>query len=85
MVPKSSLKRFKDISIGRGSSPAGMEHTPLGGTVLMAAEVGINTLRLRQNGRRFSDDILKCIFLNEYFWFFNSVSLKYVSKSLIDN
>ena len=25
----------------------------------------INTLRLRQNGRHFTDDLLKCIFLNE--------------------
>ena len=25
----------------------------------------INTLRLQQNGRNFSDEIFKCIFLNE--------------------
>ena len=29
----------------------------------------INTLRPRQNGRRFADDIFKCIFLNEMFEF----------------
>ena len=28
----------------------------------------INTLRPRQNGRHFPDDIFKCIFLNEYLW-----------------
>ena len=27
--------------------------------------LGFNTLRPRQNGRHFADDILKCIFLNE--------------------
>ena len=26
---------------------------------------GLNTLRLRQDGRYFADDVLKCIFLNE--------------------
>ena len=26
---------------------------------------GVNTLRTRQNGRYFPDDILKCIFLND--------------------
>ena len=29
------------------------------------SEMHINTLRPRQNGRHFEDDILKCIFLNE--------------------
>ena len=30
---------------------------------------GINTLRPRQNGRHFADDIFKCIFLYEMFEF----------------
>ena len=30
--------------------------------------VTFNTLRLRQNGHHFLDDILKCIFLNENVW-----------------
>ena len=30
----------------------------------------INTLRPRENGRHFADDILKCIFLNEKVWIF---------------
>ena len=31
----------------------------------------INTLRSRQNGRHFADDILKYIFLNENIWILN--------------
>ena len=45
----------------------------------------INTLRLRQNGRHFADDIFKCIFLNENVWFLNTISLKFVPKGLINN
>ena len=35
----------------------------------------INTLRLRQNGRHFTDDIFKCIFLNETVWVPIKISL----------
>ena len=45
----------------------------------------INTLRPRQNGRRFADDIFKCIFLNENVWISNKISLKFVPKGLINN
>ena len=44
----------------------------------------INTLRPRQNGRHFADDIFKRIFLNKNFWVWNRISLKYVSWCLID-
>ena len=37
-----------------------------------------NTLRPRQNGRHFADDIFKCIFLNQ-------ISLKFVPKDPINN
>ena len=40
----------------------------------------VNTLRPRQNGRHFADDILKCIFLNEKVWIPIEISLKFVSK-----
>ena len=36
----------------------------------------LNTLRPRQNGRHFPDDIFTCIFLNENFWILNNISLK---------
>ena len=44
-----------------------------------------NILRPRQNGREIPDDIFKCIFLNENIAVSISISLKFVSKGLIDN
>ena len=38
-----------------------------------------NTLRLRQNGRHFTDDILRCIFMNEDAWLSIKILLKFVS------
>ena len=37
----------------------------------------VNTLRQRQNARHLPYDIFKCILLNENFWIFNKISLKY--------
>ena len=45
----------------------------------------LNTLRPRQNGRHFPDDIFKCIFLNENVWISNKISLKFVPKGSIGN
>ena len=44
----------------------------------------LNTLRPRQNGRHFPDDIFKCIFLNENVWISIEISLKFVSKGLVN-
>ena len=45
----------------------------------------VNTLRPRQNGRHFADDILKCIFLNENVWIPIKISLKFVPQCPINN
>ena len=45
----------------------------------------VKTLRPRQNGRHFADDIFKCIFLNENVWISIEISLKFVPKGPIDN
>ena len=45
----------------------------------------INTLRPRQNGHHFPDDIFKCIFLNENVWIMIKNSLKFVPKGPISN
>ena len=45
----------------------------------------INTLRPRQNGRRFADDTFKCIFLNENVWISIKISLNFVPKGPINN
>ena len=41
----------------------------------------VDPLRPRQNGRRFADDILKCIFLNETVRISIKISLKFVSSN----
>ena len=47
--------------------------------------VYFNTLRPRQNGRHFPDDILKRIFLNGNIWIPIEISLKFVPKGPINN
>ena len=47
----------------------------------------VNSLRPRQHGRHFADDIFKCIFLNEDVWIPIpiKISLKFVPKGPINN
>ena len=45
----------------------------------------LNSLRPRQNGRLFADDIFKCIFLNESVRISITISLKFVPKGLFNN
>ena len=48
--------------------------------------IWVNTLRQRQNGRHFADDLFKCIFLNENVWMSSiEISLKFVPKCWINN
>ena len=51
----------------------------------MSAKMFINTLRPRQNGRHFADDISKWILLKENVWFSIKISLKFVPKGQINN
>ena len=51
----------------------------------MRIQNSVNTLRPRQNGRHFADDIFKCIFLNENAWMSLKISLKFVPKVRINN
>ena len=44
-----------------------------------------STLKPRQNGRHFADDVFKCIFLNENVWILLKISLKFVPKGPINN
>ena len=53
--------------------------------ILQDALTAFNTLRPRQNGRHFADDILKCILLNENVWIPFEISLKFVPKGPINN
>ena len=45
----------------------------------------LNSLRLRQNGRCFPDDIFKCFFLTDNVWILINISLKFVPKGQINN
>ena len=45
----------------------------------------VNSLVQRQNGPHFTDDILKCIFVNENFWISNKTPLRHVVWNPIDN
>ena len=47
--------------------------------------ISVNTLRPRQNGRHFADDIFNCIFANENIQISIKISLKFIPKGLIDN
>ena len=50
-----------------------------------SATSAFNTLRPKQNGRPFPDDIFNCIILNENVWISNDISLKFVPKGQIYN
>ena len=44
-----------------------------------------NTLRSRQNGRHYEDDIFSCIFLYENGRIPIQISMKYAPRGLVDN
>ena len=48
-------------------------------------DLGVNTLRPRQNGRHFPDDIFKCIFFNRNDWISFKTSLNFIPKGPINN
>ena len=52
---------------------------------LPASLHSLNSLRPRQNGRHFADDIFKHIFCNENVWIPIKISLKFVPKGPINN
>ena len=55
------------------------------GVYFTFCDKGINTLRPRQNGRRFADDTFKHIFLNKNVRISIKISLKFVPKGPINN
>ena len=60
-------------------SPKMVPTNPTGSWTIKYINI-LNTLRPRQNGRHFADDIFKCIFLNENVWIPIEISLKFVPK-----
>ena len=58
----------------------------MGLTMVLACRMSfINTLRPRQDGRHFPDDIFKWIFLNGNVWIAIKISLKFVPKGSVNN
>ena len=53
--------------------------------VLCLRRLHHHILRPRQDGCRFPDDILRCIFLNENSWILSNISLKFVPRVPINN
>ena len=54
-------------------------------TSLMRCSCNLHTLRSRQNGRHFPDDIFKWILLNENVWISIKISLKFVPMGPMNN
>ena len=48
-------------------------------------QYGFNSSPPGQNGRHFTGDIFRCIFVNEKFRILIKISVKFVPKGLIDN
>ena len=67
--------------VTRWSSP---EPSSFGTSPGIIVSCRCNTLCPEKNGWHFTDDIFKCIFLNEKLWILNIISLQYVCESLID-
>ena len=55
------------------------------GHVCITGPQWVNTLRSRQNGRHFPDDIFKWIFVNENVWISINISLNFVPRGPINN
>ena len=78
------------LQMSRPSPTIMMTHLLLQAIIFQNAHIAqhayrVNTLTPRQNGRRFADDIFKCIFLNENARIALKISLKFVPKVRINN
>ena len=65
--------------------PKNKYHTKSFKVYLYTVQYYINTLRLRQNGDQFADDILKYIYFNKNVWISINISLKFVPEAQINN
>ena len=76
-TPKTLLLRFSCTN----DSPS----PKLNRTLKQGMDASFNTMRPRQIGRHFADDIFKWIFLNENVWILIKISLKFAPKGPINN
>ena len=85
-VQEKIVPRSAPIFLSSTSHPSGVSDA-LYWPVFVAdpVDTSIITLRPRQNGRHFADDMFKYIFLNENVWIQIKISLKFVPKVPINN
>ena len=62
-----------------------LKHISVTNIWVISCGTALNTLRPRQNGRHFPDDIFKWIFLNENVWISINISPKFVPRGPINN
>ena len=79
------LYRFTEWDYGAKNSSLSWQEINISGTFFKATFHWLNTLRPRQDGRRFADDTFKRIFLNENVRISIKISLKFVPKGPINN
>ena len=79
---KYCVKRRERWSLSTASRALLRLHSPRDG---QKQSPFVNTLRPRQNGHHFSDDIFKCNFMNGNVWIPIKISLKFVPEGPINN
>ena len=91
--PAQMASNTENVSIWKGGGTSGFASWFIGFLVCLITPFLIEKLRRGhlntsspgQNGRHFTDDIFRCIFLNEKFCILIKISLKFVPKGLIIN
>ena len=78
----STLKKLQHLKFVKD---IGFLHNMLPPQYCVTGPRWVNTLRPRQNGPHYTDDIFKSIFLNEYVWIPIKISLRIVPKGPINN
>ena len=83
MIPQPT--RTMSVTHGTGIRPPEIRGLVYYPGPIYTIHIIFNTLRPRQNGRHFPDDIFKWIFLNENVWISINISLKFVPMGPINN
>ena len=82
----SALARVCDVIVsGRGVRGIKGEQRGVMLCIWCNSKLYFNTLRPKQNGRHFADDVFKYVFLNENIWISINISLKFFSNGPVNN
>ena len=80
----SDLDRTSEILLSKDSLYIALKGEVWGFIAWCTDSMELNTLRPRQNGRHFADNIFRCIFLNVNVWILIIISLKCVPNGPIN-